>query len=85
MIGDADAAALGGLTEGELAALIRRVTDELSERGTHEAFAEMLTVVAYAGERVGVAARLLATANSWSQVAQVSGTTKQAAWERWRA
>ena len=67
-----------------MAALIYRVTDELSSRGTDEAFAEMLKVVAHAGQRVGDAARQLAAANSWSQVAQVSGTSKQAAWERWR-
>jgi hypothetical protein len=73
-----------GLTEREMAALIYRVTDELSTRGTRESFAELLRVVAYVGERVGDAARLLAASNSWSQVAEVSGTSKQAAWERWR-
>ena len=72
------------LTEREMAALIYRVTDELSTRGTRESFAELLRVVAYVGERVGDAARLLAASNSWSQVAEVSGTSKQAAWERWR-
>ena len=77
--------ALGGLSESELAALARQIADELSTRGTREAFGELLRVVAYVGERVGDAARLLAAANSWSQVAEVSGTSKQAAWERWRA
>jgi len=77
--------ALDGLTEGELGALICRVTDELSGRGTREGFAEMLRVVAYAGQRVGEAARLVAESNSWSQVAEISGTSRQAAWERWRA
>lgn len=75
---------LGELNESEMAALIYQLTDELSTRGTQEAFAELLRVVAYVGERVGDAARLLARSNSWSQVAQVSGTSKQAAWERWR-
>ena len=75
---------LDGMTENELAALIYRIIDELSTRGTQESFAELLRVVAYVGERVGHAARLLAKSNSWSQVAQVSGTSKQAAWERWR-
>lgn len=83
MLADPDFS-VSGLTEGELAALIYRATDELSTRGTHEAFAEMLKVVAYAGERVGDAARQLAASNSWAQVAEVSGTSKQAAWERWR-
>jgi hypothetical protein len=75
---------LGGLSEGEMAALIYRIADELSTRGTREAFAELLRAVAYVGERVGDAARMLAASDSWSQVAQVSGTSKQAAWERWR-
>lgn len=77
-------AALGKLGDAELTALIHRLTDELSRRGTAESFGEMLKVVAYVGERVGDAARRVAATNSWSQVAQVSGTSKQAAWERWR-
>ncbi len=75
---------LDRLSESELAALICRATDELSSRGTRESFAEMLRIVAYAGERVGEAARLMASSNSWSQVAEISGTSRQAAWERWR-
>jgi len=75
---------LGGLSEGELAALIYRIADELSTRRTRDAFAELLHVQPYIGERVGDASRILAAADSWSQVAQVSGTSKQAAWERWR-
>jgi len=74
---------LGGLSEGEMAALIYRIADELSTRGTRDAFAELLHVLPYIGERVGDAARILAASDSWSQVAQVSGTSKQAAWERW--
>ena len=75
---------MDGLTEGELAALICRVTDELSGRGTREGFSEMLRIVAYVGQRVGDAARRVAESNSWSQVAEISGTSRQAAWERWR-
>ncbi len=75
---------LDRLTEGELAELIRRATDELSARGTREGFAELLAVVTHVGQRVGDAARILATSNSWSQVAEISGTSRQAAWERWR-
>ena len=75
---------LGDLSEGEMAALIYRIADELSTRGTRDAFAELLHVLPYIGERVGDAARILAASDSWSQVAQVSGTSKQAAWERWR-
>jgi hypothetical protein len=79
-----DPDSLSGLSEREMAALICRIADELSARGSREAFAELLRLVAYVGERVGDAARLLASSNSWSQVAEVSGTSKQAAWERWR-
>jgi hypothetical protein len=73
------------MSDSELAARIYRGIDELTARGSREAFAELLRVVAYTGEKVGEAARLLATSNSWAQVADVSGTSKQAAWERWRA
>ena len=75
---------LDGLTEAELAALICRTIDELSGRGTREGFAELLRIVAHAGQQVGNAARLVAESNSWSQVAEISGTSRQAAWERWR-
>lgn len=75
---------LGDLSEAELAALVYRITDELTRRGSTESFSELLKLVGSVGERVGEAARLLAASNSWSQVAQVSGTSKQAAWERWR-
>ena len=63
-----------------MAALIFRITDELSARGTGRVSPELLRVVAYVGERVGDTARLLAASNSWSQVAEISGTSKQAAW-----
>lgn len=75
---------LNGLTESELADLIRRASDELSARGTREGFAELLALVTHVGQRVGDTARILATSNSWSQVAEISGTSRQAAWERWR-
>ncbi len=75
---------LGGLTDSELAALICRAIDELSGRGTREGFAELLRILPYAGQRVGDAARLVAESDSWSQVAEISGTSRQAAWERWR-
>lgn len=75
---------LDGLTEAELGALICRITDELSGRGTREGFAELLRIVAYTGQRVGDAARLVAESDSWSQVGEISGTSRQAAWERWR-
>lgn len=75
---------LDALDEAALAAVIRRVTDELCTRATRESFAELLAIVGYVGERLGDSARLIAAANSWSQVAEISGTSRQAAWERWR-
>ena len=39
---------------------------------------------AHVGQCLGEAARALAANGSWSQVADLSGTTKQAAWSRWR-
>ena len=75
---------LTDLDEAALADLIRRVADELCNRATRESFAQLLQIVGYVGERVGDSARLLAAANSWSQVAEISGTSRQAAWERWR-
>jgi hypothetical protein len=67
------------LTDHILAAI-----DELAARGTHEAFTAMLTVTSHAGERIGDAARALAANTSWTEVGQLTGTSKQAAWSRWR-
>ncbi len=75
---------LAELSDEQVATLARRLTDELSRRGSHESFAELLRLVAYTGEQVGTAARNLASSTSWSEVAAVTGTSKQAAWERWR-
>ncbi len=36
------------------------------------------------GEAVGTAARILADHSSWTGVAEIAGTSRQAAWERWR-
>jgi hypothetical protein len=33
---------------------------------------------------VGVAARTMAEQTSWAGVADIAGTSRQAAWERWR-
>ena len=75
---------LDRLSDSDLAALICRATDELSTRSSRDAFIEMLRIVAYVSERVGDSARSMASANSWSQVAEISGTSRQAAWQRWR-
>jgi predicted choloylglycine hydrolase len=68
----------------ELAGQARAALQALAARPEVEAFQELLALSAIAGECVGESARLLAGAGSWSQVAEATGTTKQAAWSRWR-
>ncbi|MDN5762159.1 MAG: hypothetical protein L0H41_07585 [Microlunatus sp.] len=71
-------------TDAELDAVIRAAIAELADRGTTSAFATLIELSALLGTSLGDAARRVAETGSWSQVAQVSGTTKQAAWSRWR-
>ena len=75
---------LDQLSDGELDALIRAAVAELTSRGTTESCALLVALSGLVGTRLGEAARLVAERGSWSQVAQISGTTKQAAWSRWR-
>ncbi len=75
---------LDQLSDGELDALIRGAVAELTGRGTTESFALLVALSGLVGTSLGEAARLVAERSSWSQVAQISGTTKQAAWSRWR-
>lgn len=73
---------LDELTTGELAELTRTAISMLAERG-QEGFAELLNLHEHLGLSVADAARAIAAQGSWSQVAEVSGTSKQAAWSRW--
>lgn len=57
---------------------------ELAGRPDRQAFEELLRVSDEVGQCLGRSARTLAESGSWSQVADVAGTTKQAAWSRWR-
>ncbi len=75
---------LEGMTTAQIAELARRAMSELSGRGDQEAFSQLLTMGGHAGTCVAQSARSLADAGSWSQVADLSGTTKQAAWSKWR-
>lgn len=75
---------LQGLTTAQLAEVARRAMSELAGRGDQDAFSELLTMSGHAGTCVAQSARSLADAGSWSQVADLSGTTKQAAWSKWR-
>lgn len=74
---------LAGLTTPQVADVARQAMSELAARGDHESFAALLSINGHAGVCVAQSARSLADAGSWSQVADLSGTTKQAAWSKW--
>ena len=61
-----------------------RALRELASRPDRQAFEALLRVSDEVGQCLGLSARTLAESGSWSQVADVAGTTKQAAWSRWR-
>ena len=67
----------------DLADRARQALRALATRPEPEAFHELLDLSAVVGECLGESARLLASRGSWSQVAEATGTTKQAAWSRW--
>ena len=75
---------LGQLGSTELGVLARDAMSILARRGDQEAFSELLTMNAHAGECLGEAARHLASAASWTEVADLTGVSKQAVWSRWR-
>ena len=56
---------------------------QLAAQTDPEAFQALLRISALVGEALGVSARTLATAGSWAKVAEVAGTSRQAAWSRW--
>jgi hypothetical protein len=68
----------------ELAGLAEAAIRSLAEKDDPAAFAHLLRLTRVAGECLGSAARALAGERSWSGVAEIAGTSKQAAWERWR-
>lgn len=76
---------LDGLDSADLGELARSAMIALADRGDHSAFRELLALSGHAGVCLGEAARRIASSGSWSAVADVSGTSKQAAWERWHA
>jgi hypothetical protein len=65
----------------ELAA--REAILQLAQQPDPEAFQALLRLSALAGESLGVSARAVAGNGSWAKVAEVAGTTRQAAWARW--
>lgn len=68
----------------ELAGRARRAIRELAESGDPASFQQLLLLSEEVGVGLGLAARAIAETGSWSQVATYAGTTKQAAWARWR-
>ncbi|HEU5487045.1 MAG TPA: hypothetical protein VFU98_19235 [Microlunatus sp.] len=75
---------LPGLDDRELAALAGQAVAELTRRGTPDSFRLLVELSAVVGSSLGESARQVAANGSWSQVADITGTTKQAAWSRWR-
>ena len=82
--GDQHTADLADASVAELAALVRRAVNELARRPDSAVFAELLSLQEVLGRALGDSARTLAEHGSWARVADVAGTTRQAAWHRWR-
>jgi len=76
---------LARATPSELADLAEVSMRLLAQSEDPAAFGYLLELTRLAGESVGMAARTLAHESSWSQVCNIAGTTRQAAWERWRS
>ncbi len=62
---------------------VRTLLDALAASSDPTAFQALLVLSQYLGECLGLSARTLAESQSWGDVADVAGTTKQAAWSRW--
>ena len=76
---------LDQLSSNDLGVLARDAMSILAQRGDQEAFSQLLTMSSHAGQCLGEGARRLATTASWTEVADLTGTSQQAAWSRWRA
>ena len=71
---------LDQLSSNELGVLARDAMSILALRGDQASFSELLTMSAHAGQCLGEGARRLASAESWTQVADLSGVSRQAVW-----
>ena len=71
------------LSSNDLGVLARNAMSILALRGDQEAFSQLLTMNPHAGECLGEAARHLASTASWSEVADLTGVSRQAVWSRW--
>ena len=76
--------ALENTSAEELAEQARAALGALAARTELAAFQELLGLSEYVGKCLGESARNLAQNGSWSQVAEATGTSKQAVWSRWR-
>ena len=76
--------ALTGASVEELGELVRTVIATLAARADDTAFGELLGLYETLGIALGESARTLAENGSWARVAGVAGTSRQAAWYRWR-
>jgi len=72
-----------GATPAELEQAATAAVRQLATRPDPEAFQALLRLSALVGESLGINARALADSGSWAKVAEVAGTTRQAAWSRW--
>jgi hypothetical protein len=75
---------LASATPSELADVAESSMRLLAQSDDPAAFGYLIELTRLGGECLGIAARTLAHDSSWSQVANIAGTTRQAAWERWR-
>ena len=75
---------LAHATPSDLADLAQASIRLLAESEDPAAFGYLLELTRLVGESLGLAARTLAHESSWLQVANIAGTSRQAAWERWR-
>lgn len=75
---------LAGADTEDLVALVESAVRELAGRGEPAAFSHLLRLTGVVGECVGIAARATAERGSWAGVGEIAGTSRQAAWERWR-
>ena len=74
---------LAQATPRELVDLAEQSIHLLAQSEDPAAFGYLLQLTRLTGESLGLAARTLAHESSWSQVATIAGTSRQAAWERW--
>jgi hypothetical protein len=74
---------LAHATPSELADVAEASMRLLAQSDDPAGFGYLIELTRLAGECLGMAARTLAHESSWSQVGNIAGTTRQAAWERW--